>query len=270
MDFINNNKTCTETIILLEYSIENNVITERISDRLVLKITTKLFFRCATYDELRREAEKQFAINRLSTAKPQHQFLVQHVPDQWGSKKPINKETVTRAVAGNYPEPRRSERDRALMRAFLNKIPDQMLYLPDVAPVECILPTRVPIFDTVRNVMSKRSTWKYPSTETWTGWSENRAVDWKTADTCEVREIYIGSAPHSKVMEFATWIDNSASANQDQHMTQVISLDVEEIQITQWDYLRLTNKNYIGKTIKLSRNLNVATSDKKRVLQEQT
>ena len=263
MHFIEIVNNCTKIDVLSKQRKIKNMVPNDVSDCLGIMFTTifLFLFRCATYDELLREAEKQFAMNRLSTMKPHHQFLVQHVPDQWGSKKPINKETVTRAMAGNYPQPRRSERDRALMRAFLNNVPDQMLYLPDVAPVEYMLPTRVPILDLTRNIMSKRSTWKYPSAETWTGWSENRAVDWRTADRCEVKEIYIGSTPPDKVMEFATWVDENAAVNQDQHMTQVISLDVEEIQITRWDYLRLTSEQYAGKTIKLSRNLNVCTPD---------
>merc|ERR1711973_62430 len=111
--------------------------------------------------------------------------------------------------------------------------------------------------------MSKRSTWNYPSTNTWAGWSSRRAVDWKTADDCTVREVHIGTTPEPDVLSFVKWSDDMYEKNQDQHATQVISLDVEEIQITQWDYLRITSKNYIGKTIKLSRNLNVCTAEEK-------
>ena len=40
-------------------------------------------------------------------------------------------------------------------------------------------------------------------------------------------------------------------------------MDVEEIQITQWDYLRITSEKYVGQRIRLSRSLNVCKQEER-------
>merc|ERR1711973_781984 len=43
--------------------------------------------------------------------------------------------------------------------------------------------------------------------------------------------------------------------------TDVLSLDVEEIRVSHFDYLRITSGKYVGKEIELSRQLNEYTKD---------
>ena len=143
-----------------------------------ISFTVILYFSYITYPHLQEAAQTNFARLRLRPVQPNYQLLVPGDENHWGKNRPVNKDRVTKAIAGVFPKPKWYEKDRVMMRHFLDNIKEGSFNIPDIAPVEHIMPIPVPVFDTVMNVIQKPGTWQYPPKATWGGWSVNRAVSW--------------------------------------------------------------------------------------------
>ena len=207
-----------------------------------INCTLILYFSYITYPNLQTAAETNFARIRLRPALPHFQFLIPGDVNEWGKNKPVNKDRITKATAGVFPKPKWYEKDRTMMRKFLDNIKEGQFNLPDIAPIESIMPIPVPVFDTVKNIMMKQGTWQYPPKTTWGGWSEKRAVSWASVDNVDVREVFVGSTPVEEIWQFINWLDDRHEANQNELGTGVMSLDVEEIRVSYFDYLRVTSR----------------------------
>ena len=222
-------------------------------------------FSSITFPHLLQLADTNFARLRLKPAIPDHEFLVPGREKHWGKNKPVNKEIITKAVAGEFAKPKFHEKDRTMMKQFLNNIDKTKFTVPNIAPLKNIMPIPTPVFDSVRNVLGKPGTWSYPPKQTWEGWSVRRAVCWNSVDEVDVRETYLGVSSEEEVWNFINWMDDCYDRNQRELHSEVLSLDVEEVRISHWDYKRITCGRYIGQEIELSRKLNVCTEEEKEM-----
>ena len=225
-----------------------------------------IIFRTITSQELLRRAEIKINSERDSTVGYSSKFLVPHKDDVWGSgEKQINKQRISLAVAKLDEEPRC---DEYFMRKFLQRSPTSGMIDPGLDDFEKMIPCGSPIIEFLRSDAQRTDSWRYPSKEDLDDWRENRGFTANYPSKVDVREIVAGVTPEEEIVKFAEWIESKIQDDNRQMPTNVISLDVEEIPITNFDYIRMGMPQYIGKEIHLTRKLGEYTEEEKELFED--
>ena len=84
-----------------------------------------------------------------------------------------------------------------------------------------------------------------------------------TMGDLDIKEIIVGTSTPEEIEDFRAWVFKNYELNQADHPTGVLSLDVEDIQISRWDFLRMCDPSYEGKSHYLARGLKECTEEEK-------
>ena len=185
------------------------------------------FFVFFSYNELKQRAQDAFIEARLAEYRDLDEFVVPRVDDVWGSSfGRMSKEAIVKDIT----ELRKLPYSDANMQRFLKHIHPGYLRLPASADPAELLPRSAPVLDYLRVYRLRAQGWRYPAPQTLEDWSTKRAVSHKSLRDVMVREIFVGSTPASEVTKFAEWVHEKHTENQAECPTNVLSLDVEEMQ----------------------------------------
>ena len=210
-----------------------------------------VLYRIVDGERLRSLAEKIAHHERDFEVTSEHRLLVPHKHGIWGDNYKVNSKSICLEVSGHRYRPRS---DATYMRDFLNASERQDVLLnPNLVNFDDLIPCGAPIIDFLSaEIQYNQESWAYPTPESVETWRANRGLSPEYPDKVEVRELIAGESTEEEVKEFATWAGKWIAENQAEMPNGMISLDVEFIKVTYFDYIRMAKPEMLGKDLKLA------------------
>ena len=113
---------------------------------------------------------------------------------------------------------------------------------PGFTPFEEFLPRSAPLIDILSIGLHSGAGWKYPSADTIHGIQINRGLSYQMLKDVEVREIVAGVSSPEEIFEINLWMQEQYSRDQAILPTRVVSMDVEKICVTHYDWMKMTGE----------------------------
>ena len=132
--------------------------------------------------------------------------------------------------------------DQKCMEKFLQKVIISGMQDPKLDTFRNLLPAGAPVLDFLSVYMEKSEDWKYPPRDTISYFQNERGLSYEMLNQVKVKEILIGSTPEKEVDEILLWFWAEYFKDQKILPTQVVSLDVEQIQATLYDVYRIAGR----------------------------
>ena len=204
-----------------------------------------IYFSCVSTEELERRALKIMQEARMKPANPG--YLVPDPGDaerKWGDKKPVNKKTLVNKIITTHLPYDHPKRDQQVLHEFLFACKKDRLCYPSSLKLTDIIPAGVPLLDFL-SVDSKRiDAYKYPPTDEIKLFQNNRGLDRdsftvKPDTVVPVMEIRVGECSDEEIMEVWDFYKEKMAEEKKIYPSGVVSLDVEEIKITNSDLSNL-------------------------------
>ena len=233
----------------------------------LFKKVIKDIFRMLNPQQLLNMAEAKIIDDRYDSVTYSAKFLVPQKDDIWGENNPINKHSLSLAVAGLSEQPKSDEH---FMSKFLAKSSPNMMIDPQIVPFKDMIPCGAPIIEFLRWDATRFDSWNYPSKRTLDAWRHDRSMNSNYPMAVDVREIIIGVTSEEEIEEFSKWVFEKIKEDETVMPTNTLSFDVEEIPITNFDFIRMGMPEYVGKDIKLTRKLNAFTEDEAELFEDKT
>lgn len=207
----------------------------------------KEIFLCSwvTVAEVEDFIKERVALYRLQGQKD-HQCRLFSRPAayDWAEAKEFTKETLTRLITGLKPreDPTGIGRDCSLMGIFIRQVSQGMIPTPKDLELKDFLPTQAPLLDYLKLDAQRPDSWSLPTVEYLSYLQANRGISMGILGNIEVREIVLGSSSPADIQEISDWMWSKFAEDQLIYPTGVMSMDVEEVKITLYDYLRLAGQ----------------------------
>ena len=129
------------------------------------------------------------------------------------------------------------------MKKFLKNSPLNKIQLPIADNQKRFFnPIDVPLLDFIAADSRRVDVWNMPSIEYLSFMQENRGMSLSMLGRITVQEIIVGETSATRIKEIEAWMWDKFKENQEEMPTNVMSLDVEEIQMTYYDELKLSGK----------------------------
>ena len=128
------------------------------------------------------------------------------------------------------------------MSIFLDKVIVNRVQDPGLSPFEEFLPRSAPLVDFLSIGMHSRAGWKYPSTDTIHGIQKNRGLSYQMLGDVEVKEIVAGVSSPEEILEIRKWMETQHAKDQAILPTGVVSMDIEELRVTHYDWMKMTGE----------------------------
>ena len=219
-------------------------------------IIKTLLFRYWSDRDLKKEVKYQVEYQRARPVDDRSEILVPHVPGIWGPKDPLFKERIVKAVAGISQAELENFSDTNCMKRFLNNSPRaDYLVDPDLVDFQNMIPTHAPLLDILHYDAIRKDSWDFPSAQTLAHWKSLRGVSYEYLDLVEVKEIVIGSSSEAQIAEFSDWVFERIKENEDIMGSGALSFDVEDLKITYYDYIRMSQVSFRSMDIVLAKKL---------------
>jgi len=135
---------------------------------------------------------------------------------------------------------------KIVMRSGLNHVESTSL--------RAFLPGGAPLLDFLAVDVERIDCWKFPSKQLISLFQENRGLGVYMNRDVIVKEIVVGVTSEEKVKEIAEWVFKLYERDEELFPTSVISLDVQELSGTLFDFLRLAGRLPFSKNQSLRRN----------------
>ena len=81
---------------------------------------------------------------------------------------------------------------------------------------------------------------KYPFSNTIHGIQANRGLSYQMLEDVEVKEIIAGISSPEEILEIRKWMEIQQAKDQSILPTGVVSMDVEKVRVTHYDWMRMT------------------------------
>ena len=154
------------------------------------------------------------------------------------SKKQISKFALLKKFVGYTPKMGKNE-DQECMEYYLDNVMEDGLQDLRVGEWKKFLPLRASLIDFLAVDLKEISGWKYPKLDAVEDYQKHRGLNRKLLNSVEVKEIVIGVTPDEVVLEIHQWMIDNYNKNKKIFPSGVISIDMEEAKLTQYDELRL-------------------------------
>ena len=128
------------------------------------------------------------------------------------------------------------------MSAFLDSVTVNGVQDPGLTPFVEFLPRSAPLVDFLSIGLHSGAGWKYPSADSIHGIQTDPGLSFQMLKDVEVREIIAGVSSPEEICEINLWMQEQHAQDQSILTTKVVSMDVEEICITHYDWMRMTGK----------------------------
>ena len=188
------------------------------------------------------KAATTMAAARMERSETGHQFIIPRPKENsWGHRRVLDKEKIIREFVGFTPVMNRKE-DEECMSMFLDKVIVNGVQDLGLTPFEEFLPRSAPLVDFLSIGIHSGAGWKYPSDDTIHGIQRNRGLSYQMLDDVEVREIVAGVSSPEEILETRKWMEEQHAKDQAILPTSVVSMDVEELRVTHYDWMKMTGE----------------------------
>ena len=134
------------------------------------------------------------------------------------------------------------KKDEECMTMFLDQVIVNGVQDPGLTPFEEFLPRSAPLVDFLSIGMHSGAGWKYPSADTIHRIQRNRGLSFQMLKDIEVKEIIAGVSSPDKILEIRHWMEEQHAKDQSILPTRVVSMDVEELRVTHYDWMKMTGE----------------------------
>ena len=104
------------------------------------------------------------------------------------------------------------------------------------------MPKSAPLVDFLSIGIHSGAGWKYPSAATIHGIRANRGLSYQMLDDVEVKVIVAGVSSPEEILEIRKWMEIQQAKDQAVLPTGVVSMDVEELCVTHYDWMKMTGE----------------------------
>ena len=218
-------------------------------------------YRAWTSAALRRRAINQVETTRKKEVNKESLILVPHVEGIFSSQKGkglISKWSVSDKISGSKWKPFGNNSDFTSIKNFLDRkvgqdSPEAVFIDPNLSEMDKLFAVQAPLIEFLSLDSEREDCWDYPSGKTIKKWRDNRGLSVAWKDSVEVREFIIGVDGDEELRNLRQWTDMKINEDNEKLPTGVMSFDVESLQITHFDYLRICDESYMGIDLPLSK-----------------
>ena len=125
------------------------------------------------------------------------------------------------------------------MTAFLDSVIVNKVQNPGLTPFEEFLPRSAPLVDFLSIGLHSGAGWKYPSANMIHAIQKNQGLSFQMLKEVEVKEIIAGVSSPEDILEIKRWMQEQYATDQAILPTRVVSMDVEEICVTHYDWMKM-------------------------------
>ena len=188
------------------------------------------------------KAATTMAAARMERSETGHQFLISRPKgNSWGHGRVLDKENIIQEFVRFTPVMNRKV-DEECMSKFLDKVIVNGVQDPGLTPLEEFLPRSAPLVDFLSIGIHSRAGWKYPSANTIHRIQKNRGLSYQMLGDVEVREIVAGVSSAEEILETRKWMEDQQAKDQAILPTSVVSMDIEELCVTHYDWMKITGE----------------------------
>ena len=223
-------------------TMENIPETVKIVILVVSKSIKYLWFRGYSTEELMINAATTTAAARMERSESEQQFLIPRPEENsWGKERALDKERIIREFVELTPIMNK-RRDEECVSIFLDKVIVNGVQDPGLTPFKEFLPRSAPLVDFLSIGMHFGDGWKYPSADTIHRIQKNRGLSYQMLGEVEVKEIVAQVSLPEEILEIRKWMETQHAKDQPILPTGVVSMDVEELRITHYDWMKMTRE----------------------------
>ena len=128
------------------------------------------------------------------------------------------------------------------MTKFLDKVKVNGVQNPGLTPFREFLPRSAPLIDFLVIGLHSGAGWKCPTADTIHGIQADRGLSYQMLEDVEVREIIAGISSPEEILEIRKWMEVHQAKDQSILPTGVVSMDVEEVRVTHYDWMKITGE----------------------------
>ena len=218
-------------------------------------------YRAWTSAALRRRAIDQIETTRQKNITEESLILVPHVEGIYSSQKGkglISKWSVSDKIAGSKWKPYGANSDFTSIKNFLDRkvgqeSPEAVFIDPNLSEIDELFAVKAPLLEFISLDSEREDSWDYPSGKTVKNWRDNRGLSVAWKESVEVKEFIIGVDGDEELRSLKKWTEMKIREDNEKLPTGVLSFDVESLQITHFDYLRICDESYMGIDLPLSK-----------------
>ena len=179
---------------------------------------------------------------RIERSELGQQFLIPRPEENsWGKNRALDKEYIIREFVEFSPIMNK-KRDEECMAVFLDKVIVNGVQDLGLTPYMEFLPRSTPLVDFLSIGILSGAGWKYPSAATIHGIQANQGLSYQMLDELEVKEIEAGVSSPEEILEIRKWMETQHAKDQAILPTGVVSMDVEELRVTHYDWMKMTGE----------------------------
>ena len=183
-------------------------------------------------------------------------ILVPHLEGVYGEKRgsaPVTKHSIAERIAGEKRAKTGPDRDANFNNEFMQIAVDHGSFLdPELVDFKLMLPNGATLLDFLSLDAERDDGWDYPSAQEVKKWRDNRSLSYEWKRDVGVKEFIIGVSGDMDLCDVGSWFTYNHAKDQGNMPTGVVSLNVECIDITYFDLLRITSEAYHGVEFPLS------------------
>ena len=182
------------------------------------------------------KAATTMAATRMERLVTEQQFIIPRPKENsWGHRRVLDKEKIIREFVG-YTLVMNERKDEECMTAFLDSVIVNGVQDPGLTPFEEFLPRSAPLADFLSIGLHSGAGWKYPSANTIHGIQKDTGLSFQMLKDVEVKEIIAGVSSPEEILEIKLWMEDQHTKDQAILPTRVVSMDVEELRVTHYDW----------------------------------
>ena len=191
-----------------------------------------------------KSAATVMASSRMDRSESGQQFLIPRPKENsWGKGRALDKEGMIPEFIEFLPIMNLCQ-DEEYMSTFLDKVIVNGVQDPGLSHFEEFLPRSTPLVDFLSIGICSGAGWKYPLAlaDTIHGIQKNRGLSYQLLDDVEIKEIIAGVSSPEEILEIRKWKEAQHAKDQAILPTNVVSMNVEELCITHYDWRRMTGE----------------------------
>ena len=201
-----------------------------------------IFFSILEPEEIEREIAERRERFRSKEFDRSQALLIPQVGDKtWGENRTFSKVDMVGEITG-FRHKIGTKRDRHCMIKYLENVSSSKLNVPKFGDRRDFLPVGAPLLDYLEQDISNSEGWMFPKLEDLRSFQAHRGLSWKMKDEVEVRELICGVSSDQEIRDTHRWMNEMYQIDQERFGSKVISMDVEDVQVTYHDCLRMARK----------------------------
>ena len=107
---------------------------------------------------------------------------------------------------------------------------------------QSLTPRSAPLVDFLSIGLHSGAGWKYPSADTIHAIQKDRGLSFQMLKEVEVKEIIAGVSSPEEILQIKLWMKEQYAKDQAILPTRVVSMEVEEIRISHYDWMKMTSE----------------------------